>query len=236
MTKPIRCCIIDRLASVAQSVVQLIRNQQVVCSSHITSSKRRSRCESVFLLDGRFLKGVMAHITAQIVSILALCVLFISYQCKETKKLCIVQGVSSSLFALSYFLLGAYTGCILNVINIFRGIFFGFAPKKRQNVLLIVLALMYIAATAVTYSDFFSLLILVAQLVGAFSVWLGDGKKLRILQLCVVSPVWLIYNIKVVSIGGIVGESFSIFSVIISFIRFGADGFSESGGKKKPRK
>ena len=167
---------------------------------------------------------------------LALCVLFISYQCKETKKLCIVQGVSSSLFALSYFLLGAYTGCILNVINIFRGIFFGFAPKKRQNVLLIMLALMYIAATAVTYSDFFSLLILVAQLVGAFSVWLGDGKKLRILQLCVVSPVWLIYNIKVVSIGGIVGESFSILSVIISFIRFGADGFSESGEKKKPRK
>ena len=28
-------------AGVAQSVVQLIRNQQVVCSSHITSSKAR---------------------------------------------------------------------------------------------------------------------------------------------------------------------------------------------------
>ncbi len=27
-------------AGVAQSVVQLIRNQQVVCSSHITSSKK----------------------------------------------------------------------------------------------------------------------------------------------------------------------------------------------------
>ena len=28
-------------ASVAQSVVQLIRNQQVACSSHVTSSKKR---------------------------------------------------------------------------------------------------------------------------------------------------------------------------------------------------
>ena len=31
-----------KVAGVAQSVVQLIRNQQVVCSSHITSSKRET--------------------------------------------------------------------------------------------------------------------------------------------------------------------------------------------------
>ena len=30
-------------AGVAQSVVQLIRNQQVVCSSHITSSKEEAK-------------------------------------------------------------------------------------------------------------------------------------------------------------------------------------------------
>ena len=30
-------------AGVAQSVVQLIRNQQVVCSSHITSSKEEAQ-------------------------------------------------------------------------------------------------------------------------------------------------------------------------------------------------
>ena len=29
-------------AGVAQSVVQLIRNQQVVCSSHITSSRKKA--------------------------------------------------------------------------------------------------------------------------------------------------------------------------------------------------
>ena len=34
-----RCPLKQNIAGVAQSVVQLIRNQQVVCSSHITSSK-----------------------------------------------------------------------------------------------------------------------------------------------------------------------------------------------------
>ena len=38
-----RCPLKRNIAGVAQSVVQLIRNQQVVCSSHITSSKSRRR-------------------------------------------------------------------------------------------------------------------------------------------------------------------------------------------------
>ena len=38
-------------AGVAQSVVQLIRNQQVVCSSHITSSRKKHLpCEQVLFL------------------------------------------------------------------------------------------------------------------------------------------------------------------------------------------
>ena len=36
-------------AGVAQSVVQLIRNQQVVCSSHITSSKKASSIDGALL-------------------------------------------------------------------------------------------------------------------------------------------------------------------------------------------
>ena len=41
------------VAGVAQSVVQLIRNQQVVCSSHITSSKtkREDFMSSLFVLE-----------------------------------------------------------------------------------------------------------------------------------------------------------------------------------------
>ena len=36
----IECASCKKYASVAQSVEQLIRNQQVVCSSHIASSKK----------------------------------------------------------------------------------------------------------------------------------------------------------------------------------------------------
>ena len=39
------------VAGVAQSVVQLIRNQQVVCSSHITSSNTKGRHRRPFVLE-----------------------------------------------------------------------------------------------------------------------------------------------------------------------------------------
>ena len=40
-----------QVAGVAQSVVQLIRNQQVVCSSHITSSKKAKSFDLAFFND-----------------------------------------------------------------------------------------------------------------------------------------------------------------------------------------
>ena len=40
--------VVSNIAGVAQSVVQLIRNQQVVCSSHITSSIRHSFLWRIF--------------------------------------------------------------------------------------------------------------------------------------------------------------------------------------------
>ena len=44
-----RCPLKQNIAGVAQSVVQLIRNQQVVCSSHITSSKALQSCGAFFI-------------------------------------------------------------------------------------------------------------------------------------------------------------------------------------------
>ena len=46
-------------AGVAQSVVQLIRNQQVVCSSHITSSKNKALLRKCFIFIRS--EGLVCH-------------------------------------------------------------------------------------------------------------------------------------------------------------------------------
>ena len=54
-------------------------------------------------------------------------------------------------------------------------------------------------------------------------MWGGNGKYIRYGQLFASSPSWLVHNIINFSLGGIIGEIFTMCSVIVSFIRFGKD-------------
>ena len=166
-------------------------------------------------------------IIAQILGILGTCAAFISFQLKENKRFFIVQALSGSLFALNFLLLGAYTGCLLNFINIFRGAVMAGGKKMHKLPWLVAIQAVYIAATVLTYTDIFSVVALIAQIVGTFAMWSQSGKTIRFLQLFCVSPLWLIHNIFVFSIGGVVCEVFNIVSIIVSLIRFGIKGFEK---------
>ena len=74
------------------------------------------------------------------------------------------------------------------------------------------------------------MLTLIAQVTSTFAMWTRDGKKIRISQLAVVSPLWLLYDLLIPtpSIGGILCEVFNMASVVISFIRFKKTGFDKT--------
>lgn len=167
------------------------------------------------------------ELTAQIIGILGTCAAFISFQLKENKKFFIMQAASGLMFALNFLLLGAPTGCVLNLINIYRGAVMAGGKKLHKIPFLISIQAIYIIATVFTYTNIFSFIALIAQLIGTFAMWSQNGKTIRFLQLFCVSPLWLIHNIFVFSIGGIFCEVFNIGSIIISLIRFGAKGFDK---------
>lgn len=168
------------------------------------------------------------EILAQIIGILGTCAAFISFQLKENKKFFILQATSGLMFALNFLLLGAPTGCVLNLINIYRGAVMAGGKRLHKLPFLISIQLIYIIATALTYTNIFSVIALTAQLIGTLAMWSGSGKTIRILQLFCVSPLWLVHNIFVFSIGGIVCEVFNIGSIIVSLIRFGKKGFEKA--------
>ena len=165
---------------------------------------------------------------AQIIGILGTCAAFISFQLKENKKFFILQATSGLMFALNFLLLGAPTGCVLNLINIYRGAVMAGGKRLHKLPFLISIQAIYIIATVFTYTNIFSVIALTAQLIGTFAMWSGSGKTIRILQLFCVSPLWLVHNIFVFSIGGIVCEVFNIGSIIVSLIRFGKKGFEKA--------
>ena len=168
------------------------------------------------------------EILAQIIGILGTCAAFISFQLKENKKFFIVQATSGLMFALNFLLLGAPTGCVLNLINIYRGAVMAGGKRLHKLPFLISIQAIYIIATVFTYTNIFSVIALTAQLIGTLAMWSNNGKTIRILQLFCVSPLWLVHNIFVFSIGGIVCEVFNIGSIIVSLIRFGKKGFEKA--------
>jgi hypothetical protein len=176
----------------------------------------------------------MTNIVAQALGIFGMLAAMISYQCKKNKNYFIFQGLSGAFFSAQFILIGAWAGLIFNAYNIIRAL--AYQSKKARSVACII-SLECLVLTAAMISIFvfkkawwLVSFTLIAQAIGTFAMWTRDGKKIRVSQMAVVSPFWLLYDllIPVPSIGGILCEIFNMASVIISFIRFKKTGFDKT--------
>ena len=176
----------------------------------------------------------MTNIIAQILGILGMLAAMISYQCKKNKNYFIFQGLSGAFFSAQFILIGAWAGLIFNAYNIVRAL--AYQSKKAKSVVCVmsleILVVIAAAMSVLVFKEAWWLVsfTLIAQVTGTFAMWTRDGKKIRISQMAVVSPFWLLYDllIPVPSIGGILCEVFNMASVIISFIRFKKTGFDKT--------
>lgn len=68
---------------------------------------------------------------------------------------------------------------------------------------------------------FLGLLAFIASTVSTIFYWTNDARKLRLANLFVSSPCWIIYDSIVGSMGGVISESFTMISIVVSIYRFG---------------
>lgn len=161
----------------------------------------------------------MSEILMQSIGILGAACSIVSYQFKDNRKYFVLQALCGLCFGVHYWLLGAYTGSILDFICLIRG--FGYAVERNRKpyFTLILSCSLILAATALTYGGYLSLLPCAALLTSSVGMFTGRPTGMRILQFTVVSPSWLIYNICTFSIGGILCEAFNMLSILVYFIR-----------------
>lgn len=174
------------------------------------------------------------EIIAQGFGILGLVITFLSFQEKNNKKFFIKQGLAGLMFALNFLIIGAVAGMLYNVVNLIRGAIFSKNDKKLWRVILVVAlyTASYIIALMSVLDDplqIFLSTITWATLSGmTVFMFKGNGKHIRYFQFFFSSPSWIIYNIFNFTLGGLICEICSMLSVIISFIRFGKDGFEKN--------
>ncbi len=159
---------------------------------------------------------------AQVVGFIGIIVAFISFQCKDNKRLFFYQLLSSVIWVIHFLILQAYSGVLLNAAGAIRGFFLYNTDKKwgSSKVTMIAVTLLMIACGIVTWTGPICLFPAIGMALGTLAMWSRNGRLLRWVQLLCVSPFWIIYNIPNKSIAGIVCETMNMISVIIALYRF----------------
>lgn len=170
---------------------------------------------------------------AQFLGILGMVLAVYSFQEKNNKRFFVLQGLSGFMFFLNFILISAYSAAFFNLANLVRGTLYlknDRKPIKLVTVLSLYTACFVFAVILMINSPmqiFLSALTYASLQLMSVLMWRGNGKQIRYGQLFVSSPSWLIHNVFNFSLGGILCEVFAMASVVISFIRYGKDGFEK---------
>lgn len=159
--------------------------------------------------------------TAQLFGLGAMTALFCIYQQTERRKMLVCKLIADICWVIHYALLGGTAGMIPNFIGIFRELVFvnrenkKWADKWFWPVLFILCSWTLGLSTCERLVD---LLPIMASTFVTISLWLKNPKLTKLITLPV-SAAFIIYDLYAGSVVGIINESLSIVSILISFIK-----------------
>lgn len=175
-------------------------------------------------MNDRFVQGI---------GFAAVAVFVLSYQIKSNRKLFLLQLIGSALFCLQFYLLDARSGCLSLAVNMLRNaLMMKYRDWEwvRQKWCPAAIAGLFTAVLLLTWNGPVSLLAFAASVSSTFAYWSNSPRKIRAVNLFCASPCWLVYDVIVHSLGGILSESITIVSILVSFLRFGWKGLESDKG------
>lgn len=178
------------------------------------------------ILAVNFLTSFFGEITfynliAQLIGFLGLALAFISFQQKDHKRMRIFQILLGIPFIVHFFMLGAYTGCVLNFISFCRAIVYyhkGLKKWASGKWWVFVFLAAFTVSIMFTWKDTADILPLAACFIHTIVLYI-DSAKLARFTIWPSSVAWLIYNISRGSYAGIVTEVFNLVSIVIGILR-----------------
>ena len=162
----------------------------------------------------------MLFTIGQVIGFIAFIISLIAYHRKKKNKILGNMVISNILNLVHYLLLGAYSGCITKVMAIIRDLFI-IAKEKNKKLssywFLMLFILVYIVCAVFTYKGILSVFPILAAIIYIVPIWNGNEKTIKKTAFFCYF-LWLVYNIFVFSIAGIVSNVVSIISTFIAII------------------
>lgn len=168
-----------------------------------------------------FLKSITLYeFVLQGVGVLGILAAVLAFQCKKHKPLTILRTANEMLFAVQYFMLGAYTGTAMNLVGSLRNLVFIKMVERNKSTkkACFLFSAMFLIFSVFTWEGSKSILVGIAKVVSTFAYGNKNTSVVRILIL-MTSLSWFVYNFLVKSYAGCVCEAFTIVSIISGIIR-----------------
>lgn len=165
----------------------------------------------------------MLQITGQIIGFVAMALIIISFQVKDSKKMVLTQCAAQTLFTIHYFMIGSPSGALQNAVSVVRALCLlsSFKPLKSNAAKWVFIAV-YMVMPVFTMSsptDFIQFLPGIGMAVNTYCIWDMNSRRHRMSQLFVASPLWIIYNLFNISYAGVLTEVFNATSSLIFLLR-----------------
>ena len=148
-------------------------------------------------------------------------ILALSFQQRTRERIHFLMMFSSMFFAIHFFLIVAYTGCIMNIISIMRSfIFYNYRRKwARSRLWLVVFLIVSIVAGILTWKNAWSCLPVIGMLLTTVGLWMKNPARIRVITISGL-PCWFTYNLVSGSIAGVVTETLNIISLATAIFRY----------------
>ncbi len=166
----------------------------------------------------------MIKIIANGFGVLSTICFIISFQIKSNKGLFITQSIANVFYGLQFLLLGAYSGCVNLILGILRNLLmtqYGKRKWVRSKGWVAVFIAAFAAVLVLTWDGWTSLLPFAAMTTCTVAFWTDNALNIRKANLFVACPSWIIYDVVFHSWAGVLNETITIVSIMVSVWRFG---------------
>lgn len=160
---------------------------------------------------------------AQIVGVLAVATLLLSYQQKKRKNIILWNITARTLYIIQYVVLGAFEGVALDIMGALSSVV---AQKKDSNVIkkylflvIAVLNLLIVAVGLLLYKNIFSLFPIAGVIFQTSALWMSKEKYIRLVSF-LGTPFWLVYNLSSLAYGSAIGDVLTLVSIGTAIYRF----------------
>jgi len=159
--------------------------------------------------------------TAQAIGVAAMILAYFIYSARTRKTLITLKFISNALWGIHYFMLGAYPGAIMNVINMGRETVFQYKTTKKwaqTPVWVVVFIAINLSSTVLSWQGWQSALPALGASIAVIGLWCASPLTIRLFSLPS-TTCWLIYAAMSGTVSGIICNLIQLAAIFVGLYR-----------------